>query len=285
MEGMLMSTAINAAKVSVLETVVADLAGESYELIDTLSRLDSADWSAQTPAQGWTIRDQITHLAFFDDATRLALGDPAAFVEQRAGLLALGDGFPDVVAERFRGLAGEHCLAWFVRARTALLDEYRDADPAVRLPWYGPDMGVASSATGPLMETWAHGQDVVDTIGEVRAPGRRLRHIADLGVRTFAFSFRLRRRAVPETPVRVELDGPGGERWTWGPPESEDRVSGAALDFCLIVTQRRNLADTGLQVTGPVATEWISIAQAFAGVPSDGRPAGMFKKLTVGGSS
>jgi len=84
-------------------------------------------------------------------------------------------------------------------------------------------------------------------------------------------------------PVRVELDAPGGEHWTWGAAEAGDRVTGTALDFCLIVTQRRNVADTNLRVTGRAAAEWITIAQAFAGAPADGRPAGLFAALPTGG--
>ena len=144
-------------------------------------------------------------------------------------------------------------------------------------------MGPASSATGRLMETWAHAQDVADTTGERREPTKRLRHVADLGVRTFAFCFRLRGRPVPAVPVRVELDAPGGEHWTWGAAAAEDRVTGTALDFCLVTTQRRNLADTGLQVTGPAAAEWMTIAQAFAGAPTDGRPPGLFAPQPAGG--
>jgi uncharacterized protein (TIGR03084 family) len=280
---MLMSTAVNTseaardhAKVVILAGVIADLAAESYELIEMLTRLRTTDWNLPTPAQGWTIRDQVTHLAFFDDATRLALADPVSFAEQRTELLALGPAFPDRVAERYRGQPGDSCLSWFLRSRTALLDDYRDADPAARLPWYGPDMGMASSATGRLMETWAHGQDIADTVGTVRASTVRLRHVADIGVRTLAFSFQLRGRSAPVAPVRVELDGPDGQRWEWGPPNVGDVVRGSALDFCLVVTQRRHLADTTLDVLGPVATEWMSIAQAYAGAPSAGRPAGLF---------
>ena len=40
-----------------------------------------------------------------------------------------------------------------------------------------------------------------------------------------------------------------------------------ALDFCLLVTQRRHRADLALVATGPVADEWLDIAQAFAGPP------------------
>jgi uncharacterized protein (TIGR03084 family) len=280
-----MRVATSAAKASVIDHVVADLDGETTAVLSILTTLPATDWHAATPAQGWTIRDQVTHLAFFDDATLLALTDREAFLAQRADLLALGDRFPDMVAERYRNLPGEQCLTWFTRSRAALLAAYPDAEPGVRLPWYGPDMGLASSATGRLMETWAHGQDIADTIGLLRPPSGRLRQVAELGVRTLGFSFQLRGRAAPSTLVRVELAGPAGEQWTWGPPQARDTVTGSARDFCLVVTQRRHLADTGLRVTGPVAAEWMSIAQAFAGAPGDGRPAGLFTPLPSGGRS
>jgi uncharacterized protein (TIGR03084 family) len=277
--------------------LAADLAAETGELAAVLSRLKPQDWDSGTPADGWTIRDQVTHLAFFDDATVLALTDQPAFDAQRAELLTFGDRFPDMIAAQFRHLPGGDCLDWFLRSRQALLAAYQAADPRLRLPWYGPNMGLASSATGRLMETWAHGQDILDTLGEQREPTARLRHIADLGVRTFAFNFRLRGLPVPDQQVRVELTGPGGtrapggpgatvaprtpgglgqQRWTWGPEDADNRVEGDAEQFCLVVTQRRNVADTGLTVTGPVAAQWIAIAQAFAGAATDARPPGSF---------
>jgi uncharacterized protein (TIGR03084 family) len=266
--------------------LVADLAAETSELAAVLSGVKPRDFDKDTPAQGWTIRDQVTHLAFFDDATILALTDQPAFDARRAELLAFGDRFPDVIAAQYRHLPCGDCLDWFLRSREVLLAAYQAADPRLRLPWYGPGMGLASSATGRLMETWAHGQDILDALGERREPTARLRHIADLGVRTFAFCFRQRGRPVPDAPVRVELCGPahpgssdgpeklGGQRWSWGPDGAADRVEGDAEEFCLVVTQRRNVADTGLAVTGPVAAEWIAIAQAFAGAPTDPRPPG-----------
>jgi uncharacterized protein (TIGR03084 family) len=265
-----------AAPADIVGQLAADLAEETASLAGILSRGTPAVWDRYTPAEGWTIRDQVTHLAFFDDATLLAVQDPAGFARQRAELLALGDGFPDAVAARYRHLSGRDCLSWFQRSRAMLLTAYLAADPGARLPWYGPDMGLASSVTARLMETWAHGQDIVDALGEHRAPTGRLRHVADLGVRTFAFCFRLRGQPVPDAPVRVELAGPGGQRWAWGPAGAENRVEGDAEDFCLVVTQRRNVADTGLKVSGPVAAGWIAIAQAFAGVATDPRPPGSF---------
>lgn len=263
-------------RATVRDAVVDDLAAETESLLPLLRDLGPRDWDALTPAAGWSIRDQVTHLAYFDDATLLALHDPHSFARQRSELVALGTGFPDAIASVYRARSGQQCLAWFERSRAALLESYRGADPGVRLPWYGPDMGLASSATGRLMETFAHGHDVADTLGVARAPTARLRHVADLGVRTFGFAFQLRGLPVPDTQVRVELAAPDRTTWAWGPDGATDLVRGTALDFCLVVTQRRNVADTGLQVIGATATEWISIAQAYAGAPSDGRPAGIF---------
>jgi uncharacterized protein (TIGR03084 family) len=257
------------------ETLIADLRDETDSLFSLLEGLMPEDWDKPTPAQAWSIRDQVTHLAYFDDATLLALADPEAFARHRSALQALGDGFPDAVAAVYSGWTGERCRDWLQRSRDSLLTAYQAADRSARAPWYGPDMSIASSITGRLMETWAHGQDIADTLGASRSTNARLRHIADLGVRTFAFTYRLRNRPVPSSGVRVELDGPDGVRWGWGEEGCADAVQGCAFEFCLVVTQRRHVSDTNLRLSGPVAREWMSIAQAFAGAPTERMPAGV----------
>src|SRR5439155_25278615 len=109
-----------------------------------------------------------------------------------------------------------------------------------------------------------------------RAPTDRLRHVAFIGARTMANSYQARGLPVPEVAVRVELVAPSGDSWAFGPEGVPDVVQGPALDFCLAVTQRRHLADLDLSLSGPVATEWLSIAQAFAGPPGSGRRPGQF---------
>jgi uncharacterized protein (TIGR03084 family) len=126
--------------------------------------------------------------------------------------------------------------------------------------------------TARIMETWAHGLDVADTLGITRAPTARLRHIAFLGHRTMGYSFAANGRGVPDEPVRLELSAPDGTQWTFGPSGAANKVTGPALDFCLLVTQRRNRADLALHADGPVADEWLDIAQTFAGPPGAGRP-------------
>jgi uncharacterized protein (TIGR03084 family) len=126
------------------------------------------------------------------------------------------------------------------------------------------------------METWAHGQDVADTLGVARGPSARLRHVAHIGVGARAFSYAVRGRAMPDVPVRVELDAPDGSLWTWGPADAANRIIGPALDFALLITQRRHRDDLALVATGPAAREWIEIGQAFAGEAGKGREPGQF---------
>ena len=139
-------------------------------------------------------------------------------------------------------------------------------------------MGALTFATARLMETWAHGQDVADALGIQRKPNDRLRNIAHMGVGALRFSYNNRKMEAPDTPVRVELTGPSGDVWSWGPEEAEDTVKGPAEDFCLVVVQRRHVADTDLIINGETAKQWMSIAQVYAGPPTEGRKRGTFPK-------
>jgi len=260
-----------------IESLVGDLLAESGELHGVLEPRPASDWARPTPAAGWTIVDQVTHLAYFDDVTRLSITDPGQFRAEAARLAAGGQDFPDRVAARFHDTPPREVLAWFDRSRAELTRAFREADPATRLPWFGPAMSPASCVTARLMETWAHGQDVLDTLGIARVPTARLRHVADLGIRALRYTYAVNGLDIPAGPVRVELAAPDGQCWTWGPEDAPDRVAGDALDFCLVVTQRRHRDDTRLDVRGPTAAQWIGIAQAFAGPAGPGRPPGHVK--------
>ena len=251
--------------------IAEDLRQETSSLQEVLARTTPTDWSTLTPSAGWSIQDQVNHLAYFDEALVLAITDPAGFRQTSAELTAPGDDFPDRLVRGQRHLSPEQSAGWFDTARAELLALIAGTTPGLRIPWYGPDMGITSALTARLMETWAHGQDVADAVGIDRIPTDRLRHIAHLGVVTRAFSFRLRGLTAPPDEPFVELTAPSRETWRWGPPTADQRVTGPALDFCLVVTQRRHLSDTALTVVGDQAARWMSFAQAFAGVPGPGR--------------
>jgi uncharacterized protein (TIGR03084 family) len=259
-----------------MTALCADLDAETAVLDALLAPLAPADWERPTPAEGWAIRDQVSHLAWFDESALTALTDPDRFREELAEAIADPDGITERITKRYRDRSAVELLAWFRDARTRLTTTFRVADPSTRVPWYGPDMAAASSLTARIMETWAHGQDIADALGVTRPPSPALRHVAHIGVRALPNSFLTRARPVPEVPVRVELVGPRGDVWVWGDEGAADVVRGPAIDFCLVVTQRRHLDDTSLDVTGPVASEWMTIAQAFAGPAGPGRNAGQF---------
>ena len=260
-----------------MKEISNDLANEYEDVDKMVATLDESGWNTMTPAEGWNIKDQIRHLAYYDGRARLALVDPEAFQQHLSDIADDPKGHLKRLEELNRELAAADLLDFWRRERQSLLDELSPRFPKDRIRWYGPPMSLRSFATARIMETWAHGQDVADALGIVRVPTDRLRHIAHLGVATFGWSFANRQMKVPAAPVRVELTSPGGERWAWGPEDAADHVSGSAEDFCLVVVQRRHPADTGLVIEGAAATQWLSIAQTYAGQPGGGRKPGMFK--------
>lgn len=264
-----------------LDMLCGDLAAEHEALEALVLDADEATMDLPTPSPGWRVRDQIAHLAFFDGATRMAVSDPAGFDEERT--LALAD--PDTYGQRAisagDGLSASELLNWWRSERRELLELLRGRDPKSRVPWYGPSMSAASKVTARIMETWAHGQDVADALGRQREPSDRLRHVAHVGVGARAFSYVNRGMDVPNEPIYVELTAPSGARWTWG-EAGRDQVRGPALDFCLLITQRRHRDDVELEVEGDLAEEWIQIGQAFAGPPGEGRRAGQFPESVSG---
>ncbi len=253
-----------------MDSLLTDLAAETIGFEAMIATLPDVQWQHSTPADGWTIADQVSHLAYFDDMATLAATDPQAFVASRAEAIADVDGFTARIAAANRARTPQDLLAWFRSARSRLVGAFAVADPSLRLPWYGPDMSATSAITARIMETWAHGQDVADALGVEHAPTAAIQHVAYLGVRTRGFSF-AQRGLEPGADVLVELSGPMGEQWSWGPNDALDVVRGEAVEFCLVVTQRVNIADTDLVVHGPGATQWMQIAQAFAGPPGPGR--------------
>lgn len=250
-------------------TLLEDLTAEWAELDGWL---DDVDLDTPTPAEGWTIRDQLAHLAFYDERETVALTDPERFRTELAALLESGGlaDFADIHRGRPEVGGDDRLRTWLRVARAEMVAAFGAHDPKDRIPWYGPDMSARSGATARLMETWAHAQDVADALGIERIPTNRLRHVAHLGVSTFGWSHINRGETPPRSPVRVELTGPEGDTWSWH-TDGEGLVTGPALDFCLLVTQRRPRSELALTAEGAAAEHWLDIAQAFAGPPTDGR--------------
>ncbi len=237
-------------------------------------RSTAEQWKLPTPSPGWTVADQIGHLTYFDGTAATAITDPDAFTETVTqlleGMASAASTGSDPTLDEARALPPAGLLDAWRANRLHLADVSSTLADDDRVVWYGPSMGAKSFLTARLMETWAHGQDIVDAVGASRAPTDRLRHIAQLGYITRGWTYLNRRLEVPDVAVRVELVAPGGGVWQFGPEDAPESVVGPAEDFCLVVTQRRHVDDTDLQVTGDAARDWMLKAQAFAGTPTDG---------------
>ena len=204
-----------------MAALAADLAAESAVTRALVAGLDEAGWHTPTPAAGWDIGDQISHLAYFDEVTVRSAVHPEQFEAELAAAEADGGINPDTIAARFRDRTGAQLLAWFDTARADLIGTFAGLDPRARLPWFGPAMSAASSLTARIMETWAHTQDIADALGVTREPTDRLRHVAHIGVGARAFSYAVHGKTPPpdpgpgraHRPGRHPVDlGPGGRR-------------------------------------------------------------------------
>ncbi|WP_060180017.1 TIGR03084 family metal-binding protein [Streptomyces sp. IMTB 1903] len=263
--------------------VFTDLREEGRELETLVGRLPAPEWARPTPAPGWTIAHQIAHLHWTDRASLLSLTDATGFAVMVEEAVKAPDSFVDDGAREGAALPPAELLTRWRDTRDTLAQTLAAAEPDTRFPWYGPPMKAASMASARLMETWAHGQDVADALGVRRTPTARLRHVARIGVRARDYAHAVHGLPAPEGEFRVELTAPDGAGvWAYGPPQAPQRITGPALDFCLLVTRRAHRADLDLTATGPDADRWLDIAQAFAGPAGAGREPGAGRGRGVG---
>ena len=251
-----------------MDPICDDLEAETAALREIVEALTEEQWRLPTPAEGWDTHETVIHLGTTDYAARVAVLDAAGFDELKRQM-AEGAGDLHALGGDVHSMSGSELWAWFEDERRQMIDAFRALGPKDRIPWFGPDMSALSFATARLMETWSHSHDVADTFGRPYPQSDRLRHVAHIGVTTRGWSYVNRGKAVPEAPVRVELTAPSGDIWTWGPDDAADIVRGDAYQFCMLVTQRRHHSEVDLDLTGDLAREWIEIAQAFAGPPTD----------------
>jgi hypothetical protein len=91
-----------------MKTICKDLLDEYQALDDLVSGLDTAAWDTLTPFAGWTVKDEISHIAYFDQQAVLSVLNPeifrdhldilmhefVSFEDLYAKINAVGDGCP-----------------------------------------------------------------------------------------------------------------------------------------------------------------------------------------------
>ena len=255
--------------VTQLKKNVDDLREEGEELEEILDRLSTHDWNKHTTFKNWTPFDVVAHLHMSDHMALMTMQSAGQFKDfmkemkasnmtsQQYGKAWIGNCTPEELVARWKRTFNEMCEKFLV------------IDPEKRLTWAGPGMGPRMFITARQMETWAHGQEIYDLLKVQRIPKERLRNIAEIGVRTFGWSF-LNRGLTPPTEMPfISLSAPNNQTWEWNKSNTEQSISGSALEFCQVVTQVRNIGDTAITLHGKDALKWMSIAQCFAGPPEN----------------
>lgn len=258
-------------------TEAEDFLQESDALHDLLAPVAEADHVLPTKFKDWTIDNILQHLHLFNLAAVHSLKEPERFDGLYAELnRKRGGGLTTVVAtdEMLDGVRGKALLRLWREGFIQTAAEFSQADPRQRVKWVGPDMSARSSISARLMETWAHAQAIYDLLGVVRRNTDRIRSIAMIGINTYEWTFRNRGEDVPLPRPHVVLTAPSGAIWQWNDPSTENRIEGLAEEFCQVVTQVRNIGDTGLAVRGDPATRWMAVAQCFAGPAQQPPPPG-----------
>ena len=250
-------------------TQVLDFREESDALYGLLADLKVEDFKRPTRFKQWTITDIVTHLHVWNWAAEQALVDQPALKRLVADFIAQRETttLRDFEKGRVGSLQGYGLLEAWREQYVKVAQRFQGVDPKRRTPWFGPDMSARSNITARLMETWAHGQAIYDLLGVERVDTDRIRNIAVLGINTFEWTFTTHGQPLPLVRPYVCLSAPSGAIWSWNNPSDSDRIEGSATEFCQVVTQVRNVADTRLKLSGDAARNWMRIAQCFAGLP------------------
>jgi uncharacterized protein (TIGR03084 family) len=261
------------------QDVVSALIAEGLDLDRLVAGLDESQWALPTPAEGWSVAHQIAHLAMVFQMATMSTTAPAAFTDFLGGI------GPD-----FNGAVQQGLLPFLADGPEKLLSRWRELrssaerglaalEPGTVVPWLVRPIPAAVLAAAGTMELFAHGQDVADALGVRRQYTDRLRHVAGFAVLTWDFGYQARGLTPPETEFGYDLTSPSGELWQFGPAEAEQRISGPAVDYCLLYTRRRHREDLAVVATGADADQWLNLAQAYRGPAGPGRTPGQFDAL------
>ncbi|WP_326821741.1 TIGR03084 family metal-binding protein [Streptosporangium sp. NBC_01639] len=264
---------------SELQNVIQDLSAESAELDRLLADLPAPRWKEPTAAPGWTVAHQVGHLSFIFRIAGLAASDPDAF---RVMAEPIEGGFNEAVnaaLAEYIALPPAELLARWREERAAGLRALAAVPDGQVVPWLVRPLPPEILGSAGIMETFAHGQDILDALDIPREPTDRLRYLVIFAVLTWDFGYEARGMTPPDVQFRYELTAPSGELWAYGPETADQKIVGSALDFCLLVTRRRHRDDCDVTAVGPDADAWLDIAQAYRGPAGPGRQPGQFARI------
>lgn len=257
--------------------VIFDLTVDAAEFEKLITGIDEAAWQRPTPAPGWTVADQVAHLAFIFHLAGTAASNAELFGAMAAKAAANFDGAVNAALAEYTGDTPKELRGRW-RTETDIAIKALAAVPADQVvPWLVRPLPPAVLASAGMMEMFAHGQDIADALDVTRECTDRLWWVALFVSLTWEFGYQARALTPPAAPFRFEVTAPSGATWAFGPVDAEQKITGPAEDLCLLATRRRHRDDLALTAIGPDADAWLDIAQAYRGPAGEGRRQGQFK--------
>ncbi len=256
-----------------MKSIISDIRQEVEVLNTLLDELSDEQWNANTTFKDWTPEIVISHLCYFDLMTLYSINDSEKFASEGYFLMNTYSTIDnsleraEAVKEKLNVKDHRNLKELWLLTNDQMCSVFEKVDPKLRCQWFGPDMGAKMFMTARYMETWSHGQEIYDLLKRKRLYTDSIKNIADIGVKTFDWTYINRKLDVPNEKPYVLLTSPSGDQWQWNDENSHNKVIGDASDFCHAVTQNRNIGDTNLRIEGDIAKHWMSIAQCFAGDP------------------
>lgn len=251
---------------------VGDLIAEQSQVDMLVADFSEEDWMRKASyCTTWTLKDVITHVAFFDYCAVELLNGRGESVNQVADDASEQDDHYRVLAYRDR--TGAEILEWWREQRTLMAACFMEQGPKGRVPWAAgvPPMSVRSLASARLMELWAHSVDIYDALGVDPVVKDRITSTLFLSWQGRPNMYQVNGIELTDTPIYLELILPSGEVWAKGDPDADNYIKGSAMDWALVAIRRRNWMDTDLAVVGEEARTYAGIVQTYAG-PADPAP-------------
>ena len=244
--------------------VLDDFGAEQRELDTLLRGLTDPEWARPTPAVGWDVRDQVSHLADTEELAHDTATGGARQINVEIEHHPSGDAFTLAGCLRGRAMTPAEVLDWWSGAAARNRAALRALDPAARVPW-GLGMGLRAFGAARLMEHWAHGLDIRAAVGRPAADTRRLHHVAWLGARALPYAFSVAGvEPPPGRTLRLDLVDPDGSDWSFGPADATDRITGPMGEWCRLAVQRVDRTGRkGLRSDGSLADLALQNARAF----------------------
>jgi uncharacterized protein (TIGR03083 family) len=218
-------------------------------------------WDADSPKEGWRLRDVVAHLDASEAAASSVIGDetPAELEEYVKTL----DDRRNLNAAGFNGWAvgrradspvlslamewGRSADRFLIRAAGVTEEDWRKRE----LRWLSEELPVGYFVQSRVCQWWVHGEDIRSGAGlPPRMEHPPIFCLNDLAVRLIPYALGRRGIAFKGKSVRIELEAVGEGRWHQGldagyePPEGKKpdaTIIGRAHAFALVASRRADV--------------------------------------------